>query len=99
MSKALVCAGCFASLILGGTAAEARIVCHDGFQVVGGSEISTPYCNDGYMADVARQRGFKVTAEAVRNNPSLKDEICRWIGSDIRIRQYCNTSDGPDRGR
>jgi len=84
--------------VLYGAKAEARIVCHDGFQVVNGQEISTPYCNDNYVAEVARQHGVKVANGAVRNNPSLKGQICRFVGSDIRIENYCEGDRG-DRGR
>ena len=100
MSKALSYAAFVAVSGIFSAHADAAIVCHEGFQVSGGQEISTPYCNDGYVAEVARAHGFKVTAEAVRNNPSVKDEVCRWIGSDIRIRHYCNNIDeGGDHGR
>src|SRR5690606_20778950 len=40
--------------------AEARIVCKDGFQLSGGAWISTPYCNDEYLATVARRHGVNV---------------------------------------
>ncbi len=40
---------------------------------------------------------MKISDETVRNNPSAKDEVCRWVGSDIRIQNYCADSDqGPD---
>ena len=42
---------------------------------------------------------MRVSDAEVRNNPSKKDEICRWIGFDNRIRSYCNTDDGRGRGR
>jgi hypothetical protein len=90
--------GGLALLVLGSIGAEARIVCHEGYQVVDGQEISTPYCNDNYVAAVARSRGVKVSDEAVRNNPAKKDEICRAMGSDIRIQHYCDTDSGRDRG-
>jgi hypothetical protein len=91
--------GLVATFILCGTEAEARIVCHDGFQVVNGQEISTPYCNDNYVAEVARQHGVKVANEAVRNNPSLKSQICRFVGSDVRIENYCEGDRGSDKVR
>lgn len=87
-------------VLLPSAAAEAKIVCRDGFQVVDGQEISTPYCNDGLIGKVAREHGIKVSDETVRNNPAKKDEVCRWVGSDIRIQRYCNDVDqGPDHGR
>jgi hypothetical protein len=97
MSKALAFAGCAAALFLVAPSAQAAIVCNEGFQVSGGREISTPYCNDNYVAEVARKHGFKVSNEEVRNNPARKDEVCRFIGSDPRISNYCNTDDGGSR--
>jgi len=85
--------------VMTASVAEAKIVCRDGFQVSGGREISTPYCNDALVAAVARERGFKVSDAEVRNKPSKKNEICRWVGGDIRINHYCpdDHSDSPDR--
>jgi len=87
------------ALALFSVKADARIVCNGAYQVVNGQEISTPYCNDNYVAAVARARGRNVSDEAVRNNPSVKEEICLWIGKDHRIREYCDQYDGPDKGR
>lgn len=97
ITQALAC--CLALLVLGSAGAEARIVCREGYQTVNGQEISTPYCNDNYVAEVARLHGFEVTNAAVRNSPALKDKICRWVGSDIRIKEYCNTDSGSDHSR
>jgi hypothetical protein len=97
MARTLV--GCLALIAFGSAAAQARIVCREGYQVVNGQEISTPYCNDNYVARVAREHGFKASNETVRNSPSLKNEICRKFGSDIRIREYCDIDDGPDQSR
>ncbi len=87
---------CLGLLVLGSVSAQARIACREGYQMVNGQEISTPYCNDNYVAEVARKYGFKVSNEAVRNSPAKKDEICRVIGSDIRIHNYCDTDSGDD---
>ncbi len=80
-------------------AADAGIVCHEGYQVVQGQEISTPYCNDNYVAAVARLRGIRVSDAEVRNDPSKKDAVCRFIGGDTRISNYCNSASGRGRGR
>jgi len=99
MRGALALVGCAAgALMLGSMGAEARIKCHEGFQVVNGREIATPYCTDAYIAQVAREHGFKATAQQVRNNPSFRNKICRWVGSDIRIREDCDMEDGHDWG-
>ena len=86
-------------LLLSSAVADAKIECRDGFQIVDGQEISTPYCNDGLVAQVAREHGMKVSDETVRNSPATKDEVCRFAGSDIRIQHYCNDTDqGRDHG-
>ncbi len=80
-------------------AAQAAIVCKDGFQDSGGNWISTPYCNDAHLAQIARSRGSKVSDAEIRNNPNTKDEVCRFLSGDPNARDYCPDSDGPDRGR
>ncbi len=58
------------------------------------------YCNDGLVAQVAREHGMNVSEETVRNSPSTKDEVCRFVGNDIRIQNYCNDTDqGSDHGK
>ena len=69
--------------------AEARIRCVDGFQIVNGNPISTPYCLDSLLAQVARTYGTKVSAAEIRNNPSLKRRLCHFIGHDTRLRETC----------
>ena len=78
---------------------QARIVCHNGFQNVGGNMISTPYCQDNYLAQVAREYGMRASAARVRNNPNYKREVCRFVGADIRISEYCMNEGPRARGR
>jgi hypothetical protein len=78
-------------------AADARIVCKDGYQQNAGGEVATPYCEDEYLAEVAREYGMKVAASAIRNNPNYKDEVCRLVGHDNRVRIYCNIDQGSSR--
>jgi hypothetical protein len=87
-----------AGLVLAGGRAQA-IQCDGDFQVVDGQEISTPYCRDNALAAVARERGFDVSDAAIRNNPERKQEVCRWIGSDIRTRPACDEVLPDDGGR
>lgn len=68
--------------------AQAGIVCRDGYQVVNGQEISTPYCGDNYVAAIARKHGMKVGDAEVRNNPAAKAQVCRFISSDIEVREF-----------
>ena len=78
------------------SSAHARIMCHDNYQVIAGQEISTPYCQDNTLAQVARGYGRRVSDAEVRNNPGLKNELCRYLGSDIRVQTACfsTRSDG-----
>lgn len=86
LSSALIALPLIASAAL---PAEARIACVKGMQVVSGQLISTPYCQDALVADVARAHGMKVSADAVRNNPNLKRSVCRLVHADIRVSEAC----------
>lgn len=81
------------------TPAAAKIRCEGSYQVVDGNRISTPYCEDNYLAQVARQYGSKVTARQIRNSPSKKQEICQWIGHDTRVQDICAGWRDDDTGR
>jgi hypothetical protein len=49
-----------------------------------------PYCEDGYLAHVARTSyGMQVTAALLRSNPAAKDDVCLAIGRDTRIAHIC----------
>jgi hypothetical protein len=87
-NTALTCLLAGSFLIAAVTTAGA-IECKEDYQIVQGRPISTPYCRDNYLATVARKYGFKVSESTIRNNPSRKEEICRYIGSDIRVQTAC----------
>ncbi len=70
-------------------AAAGAIECDRQFQIVNGQRISTPYCTDQFLGQVARERGMNVTDENVRQSASLKSDICRSIGQDNRLRTIC----------
>jgi len=68
----------------------AAITCDGNFQVQrSGERIATPYCQDGYLAQVAREYGTRTTAHEMRWNPSEKAKVCRFIGEDNRVRDTC----------
>lgn len=69
--------------------AEAQIRCDGRFQIIQGARHSTPYCEDNYLAAVAREYGMRVDPRAVRNEPSVKAEVCRFVGRDGRVRDIC----------
>ncbi len=71
--------------------ADAKIRCKGPFQVIKGvGQHVTPYCEDKYLARIARSYGWKVGNRSVRNNPSLKARICRHIGHDNRLIGICS---------
>ncbi len=73
----------------GSMPASAAIKCRDGAQLVAGSYITTPYCQDKLLAEVARQYGFKVSFAEIRDNPNAKRNVCVFVGRDIRVQENC----------
>ncbi|MBS0270477.1 MAG: hypothetical protein JSS54_16090 [Proteobacteria bacterium] len=91
---------CVALLAIGfAVPAEAKILCNKGFQVVQGSMLATPYCQDQYVAQVANDYGFRASPDRVRNDPLFKQHLCRFIGQDIRIKESCDQVSPSVRGR
>lgn len=101
MVKKIALSACALILpLLLGAAADARphsayaqphnaIVCKDGFQSVEGRPVATPFCEDEDLAGIAREHGSNVTASSIRSNPDIKDEVCRFVGSDSNAPEYC----------
>jgi hypothetical protein len=79
--------------------AAAKIACSNGFQIVQGSPLATPYCQDELVAQVARQYGVRASAAHIRNNPNFKRHVCRLVGQDIRIKGSCEEVNPTGRGR
>jgi len=78
------------AIVLAAAASSASAIeCNEDYQIVQGRPISTPYCRDNNLAAIARAYGYKVSDSTIRNNPSRKAEICRFIGSDIRVHTAC----------
>lgn len=89
MRKTLVPAAAFLSFAVLATPASA-ITCDGNFQLQrNGQPIATPYCEDNNLAAVAREYGMRVSASAVRANPSVKEQACRLVGDDNRVRDTC----------
>lgn len=73
-----------------GATAEAKIKCKGSDQIIPGhGALSTPYCQDNYLAEVAREYGANVPAQVIRQNPNEKERLCRFIGHDIRVKSTC----------
>jgi len=88
-----------AATLLTSPATARGIVCNEEYQVVKGQEIFTPYCADGYLAQVARERGWKVTGDQIRHEPGLKAKVCGQIGADIRVQLNCSQYLDRDHGK
>lgn len=84
-------AGCAAIMSISAIQpAEARIKCNGAYQVVRGQgQIATPYCEDEYLARVARGYRVRVSGSAIRRSPARKEEVCRHIGHDGRVSGIC----------
>jgi hypothetical protein len=90
MRKSLISAATLALFGLGAAGPASAIECDGNYQVQrNGNQIATPYCQDGYLAIVAREYGMRVNAEAIRYNPSVKAKACRLAGYDNRVRDTC----------
>jgi hypothetical protein len=83
-------------IVISGTPAHA-IECVRGLQSVNGDLISTPFCQDAYLAEVAREYGLKASAAEIRNNPNFKKDICRTVFADIRVQATCEQAGVPER--
>lgn len=82
---------CAVALVAGAsTSSSARPICRDGYQIIDGRKLVTPYCSDAYLAQVAREFGTKISAREIRNNPSTKREVCEFVGQDIRVKPICD---------
>lgn len=98
MKTALSSAAAAAMLAALAVPAEARIVCKDDYQYVNGYLISTPYCRDNYLGRVAREYGMRVSDAAIRYNPNVKKDVCRFVGRDNRVYLNC-IEENRGRGR
>lgn len=73
------------------TTAQAGIKCSGPYQLVSGvGKIASPYCEDQYLARIARKRGMSTSARAIRLNPFQKEEACHIAGHDIRVSSICS---------
>jgi len=87
------------SIAISSGASAGGIKCSNGFQLVQGAYLATPYCQDALVAQVARAYGIRTSAAAIRENPNHKRHVCRLIGRDIRVQESCLTVSPGVRGR
>ncbi len=89
MRYSVVPIACLALFIMTALPAYA-ITCDGNYQVQrSGQRIATPYCQDNMLAEVANEYGMRVSRRAIRNNPSVKERACRFVGDDNRVRNTC----------
>ncbi len=69
--------------------AEAKIDCDGPYQMSSGYPIRTPYCEDNYLAQVARGHGMAVSGAEVRQSYNLKRDVCQVVGYDTRVSEIC----------
>jgi hypothetical protein len=102
MRKILVSGACVvASVVMAATPASA-IKCEGNFQLQrNGEKVATPYCEDKYLAQLARAHGMEVNARTIRINPEAKETACQLAADDIGALSTCapfnnsvNISDG-----
>lgn len=79
------------------TPADAALRCHGAYQVNPSGEIRTPFCEAEYLAQVARQRGMRVSGAAIRGSFGVKRDVCEVVGRDNRVSEIC-TGVLPDPG-
>lgn len=97
-SKSLIIA-CFAVVLplVAGSAAEARVACSGDYQIVNGSPVATPFCEDHHLAQVARQHGSRTSAAAIRQSLEAKQSACDVTSGDTRTMDTCESAgDGFD---
>jgi hypothetical protein len=88
LRTALFCAAVLAVLVMPNPVI-AKIKCQGIFQITKNGNISTPYCQELQIANVARSYGWKVTDAQVRNDPLKKVYICQALGGDVRLKGAC----------
>lgn len=77
------------AFVLTASSAQANIRCNGSYQIVNGSEIATPYCQDENLARLARRSGIDVTGNQIRQNLGKKLTVCRVIGKQMSARSAC----------
>jgi hypothetical protein len=69
--------------------AAAKIRCSEAYQLNKSGPVRTPYCEDEYVAEVARERGIRVSGAAIRASIFTKRDVCRIVRFDTRVASIC----------
>jgi hypothetical protein len=91
MTRILAALGALAAaaLALQAGSASAAIHCQGPSQIINGEPLPTPYCEDAYLAQVARQYGIGVSGAEIRASYNRKRHVCAVVGNDIRVSSIC----------
>ena len=91
MKLALLASLAAVSIAFGGIpSADAAIRCNGAYQINSLGQFHSPFCEDEYLAQVARSRGIRVTGAQIRASLSVKGDVCRTIGIDSRVYETCH---------
>ena len=69
---------------------QAKIHCKGIYQTNSIGTFASPYCEDNYLAKIARSYGMRVSNRQIRQNANKKEAVCRFIGHDIRVSDICH---------
>ena len=59
-------------------ASRAAIVCDGNFQMVAGTAVSTPFCQDENLAALRSTRAVRTSGDQIRRQPELKQQACTF---------------------
>ena len=79
-----------AAVCLAVSPADAALRCNGAYLQTHSSQVRTGYCEDKNPAQMARTRGDHVTGAQIRASFSLKGQVCRLVGNDLRRNDICN---------
>ncbi len=93
MSRCLkLCTACV-GMACAASQARGAIRCDGNFQIINGTSVSTPYCQDETLAAFQRKQGLKVSVSEIRRRPDLKREVCTLASPENETACAGYTSD------
>lgn len=83
----------FISEVMLSLASAYAIECQGNYQVqANGNLIATPYCEDHYLAEVAREYRISTCADCIRSSFIEKEAVCKLLQFDNRVWQTCSST-------
>lgn len=78
------------SFLLSGSLANAAPTCKEGYQLINGQWIGTPYCGDQWLSQLS---GYSLAR--IRNDPSVRYSLCQLYGRDPKVVSICGSDADP----